>query len=213
MNPSVFSSRLCFSSRLSRFSFLGIALFLGIATLSTSAHASVLMNITESGGDVNVIGSGTLNLTALTLFANGSAGGGVLGNLAIVILGATPSIALNIDQYSGITGPASFGTGVTFIATSGTGDRFGIVGAAAAPPSLLVPAGYASGGALSGSILFTGQSFASLGLTPGTYTWNWGSGGTADSLTVQISTSAPEPGTLALLALGVVGGIALRRRK
>ena len=64
-----------------------------------------------------------------------------------------------------------------------------------------------------------GGSFASLGLTPGIYTWNWGSGANADSLTINIGTAippgaVPEPSTWAMLILGfgAVGG-ALRRRK
>jgi hypothetical protein len=204
MNPSVFSSRL------SRFSFLGVALFLGISTLPTSARASVLMTVTESGGNVNVIGSGTLNLTALSFISTASANIGINGSIAVLRVGPGGGLT---DRYSGFTGPTSFGTlGGFTTATSGTGDRFGVVGSLALI-RIEVPVGYASGGALSGSLLFTGQTFASLGLTPGTYTWNWGSGGTADSLTVQVGAAAPEPGTLALLALGVVGGIVARRRK
>ena len=74
-----------------------------------------------------------------------------------------------------------------------------------------------SGTLLSGSSTYVGQTFASLGLTPGTYLYSWGSGSTADSLTVQIGPAAiPEPGTwmmimLGFAALGVAGSRAARK--
>jgi hypothetical protein len=69
--------------------------------------------------------------------------------------------------------------------------------------AIIVPAGYASGTALSGSVTYVCQTFASLGLTPGTYTYTWGSGPTADSLAVKIGAAAvPEPGTWAMMILG-----------
>jgi hypothetical protein len=83
--------------------------------------------------------------------------------------------------------------------------------------AIIVPAGYASGTALSGSVTYVGQTFASLGLTPGTYTYTWGSDPTADSLAVKIGAAAvPERGTWAMMmlgfaALGLVGFGAARK--
>ena len=45
---------------------------------------------------------------------------------------------------------------------------------------------YGSGSALANHMTFASQSFASLGLTPGTYAWTWGSGAYADSVRVQV---------------------------
>jgi hypothetical protein len=57
---------------------------------------------------------------------------------------------------------------------------------------------------------------ASLGVTPGTYEWTWGSGVTADSFTLQIGAVAvPEPATLLVFALplGLIVLLAARYRR
>jgi MYXO-CTERM domain-containing protein len=57
-------------------------------------------------------------------------------------------------------------------------------------------------------------TIAGLGLTPGTYTYTWGTGGTANSLTINIS-GVPEPAslTMAATAAALIGGLAIRRRR
>jgi hypothetical protein len=77
---------------------------------------------------------------------------------------------------------------------------------------VVVPVGYVSGTVLSDSATWTGQSLASLGLTPGTYTYTWGSGIHADSATVQIGNTTPEPGTVPLLGAILALGLAARSR-
>jgi hypothetical protein len=49
-------------------------------------------------------------------------------------------------------------------------------------------------------------TIAGLGLTPGTYTYSWGSGVTADSLVVEINgtSPAPDPASLGLFFTGVL---------
>ncbi len=61
-----------------------------------------------------------------------------------------------------------------------------------------------------------GATFSSLGLTPGTYIWTWGSGADADSFTMNIGVSSvPEPASLMMLGTGSLAilGFARRRRR
>jgi hypothetical protein len=51
----------------------------------------------------------------------------------------------------------------------------------------LVPQGYVSGTVISGSTTYDTQTIVGMGLTPGVYTWSWGSGGNASSLVMTIN--------------------------
>jgi hypothetical protein len=68
---------------------------------------------------------------------------------------------------------------------------------------------------LSDSMTFNNATFASLGVTPGTYVWTWGTG--ADqNFTLQIgSVGVPVPGsgsTVSLLGCALLGLAGLRRK-
>jgi hypothetical protein len=61
---------------------------------------------------------------------------------------------------------------------------------------------------------FSGQTFASLGITPGYYVYDVTFGGPgAVTQTVALSAGVPEPGTLFLSSLGLVGGAAAAFRR
>jgi hypothetical protein len=68
----------------------------------------------------------------------------------------------------------------------------------------VVPRDYASGALLSDESVYANQSFASLGLNPAVYVYEWGSGATADSLTIVVG-DVPESSTWALMLLGFAG--------
>lgn len=182
----------------------------------TNAHAAYTITMTESGGNVVATGGGSLNIADLTLAGAGNALAFVQPNSAAVYVG--PSSLTASTSLSAVTGPSSVGTGATLVqADSGGGDIVGIDG-----NQVVVPTGYVSGNALSSNSSWTGTTFAGLGLTPGTYTWTWGSGPNADSFVLQIGpTPASTPQSIPTLsewamiimaALMAVGGVRYSKR-
>jgi hypothetical protein len=143
------------------------------------------ITITENGSDVIWEGSGSFDLTDLTFDSNQSVGAGYDATSAIWLVG--PTTATFADFYDGVTTfPSSFGSGNT-APNNGYGDIFGIL-----PSSnryLAVPSGYTSNTFISGSTTYTGQTISSMGLTPGTYTWSWGTGLTSSSINMIIGGS------------------------
>ncbi len=109
-------------------------------------------------------------------------------------------------------------TGSQTFGTLGQANATGMTGSAvrinfADPEFLGLPTGYVSDSTIAGSMSFNG-TLASLGLAPGTYTFNWGGGGPGRTVTLNvISTPVPEPATMAVMAIGsIIGGFGYRRR-
>jgi hypothetical protein len=61
---------------------------------------------------------------------------------------------------------------------------------------------------------FNNQTFATMGLTPGTYVWSWGTGLPNQNFTLIIGgAGVPDRGsTVSLLGFALLGLAALRRR-
>ena len=181
----------------------GIVMALGIE-IATSAKAAYVLRYEEVGTDVVAMGSGSLDLTDLSFV--GSSVGSCFGADGLFALACVGPHSIDTATYRGFLGPLSFGPGTsTFLNSSGSGDFTGIIGRTG---FLDLPGGYASLGPLLGEAIFANSDFQDVGLTPGTYVWNWGTGPHADTFTVQIG--APEPSTWALLlegfgALGLIG--------
>jgi len=164
------------------------------------------VTLEQVGSNVVATGSGAINLTGLT-FSNISGGGaGIVANLGDVIMTSGSS-----DLYRGFTGPTNFGSGGAFGTNTFSGDSVGI----SPDLGLLgVPLGYVSGAALSDSMTFNNETLASLGVTPGTYTWTWGAGLPNQNFTLIIGRAGvPDGGsTVSLLACALFGLAALRRK-
>jgi hypothetical protein len=161
-----------------------ILLLLAVA-VPNPGRAQVTITLLEVGDDVVGTGSGTLNLTALTLLDAS------FGHLGDIIEPSSALLAMGRDEtlrkYSGISGPQSWGLHITTPSIIGSGDPLVIAGID--PQFLYVPQTYVSGDPLSSSVTFRNTTLAGLGFVRGTYTYTWGIGPTASSLTV---TSVPE---------------------
>jgi hypothetical protein len=176
------------------------------------ADAAIIINVQQVGSDVVAMGGGSVDLTGLTLIQPFSAAAQIAADTAALLEGPTSATSFNI--YSHATGPGvPFGTGVQTFATLGSGDVFGVDGVGG--PIISLPSNYTSGTSLSATDTYSGKTIASLGLTPGTYNYTWGTGGSDHTLTVNIIAPVPEPASLAIWSLGALGcAIAgYRRRK
>ena len=152
---------------------------------------SLLITILESGSNVIISGSGSINTTSLTAFGNTVINGRVQPLNGYCQVGSGSSSGVDIYQFLSGTGPTSIGTGGFSFANTGSVAKLGIDGINRV---IWVPQGYTSGAALSSNSTYNAKSLASMGLTVGTYTWNWGSGDTADSLIIQVGSSeTPTP--------------------
>ncbi len=198
--------------------------FMSVIACAGPAKAAIIITATEVGGGIVISGSGTANLAGLTKFsANPSASTPVINpQFPLFQVGANALV----DVYQVLQGPDNFGPGVTSNAFSlgATGDLFGI-NTNFTNIFLTVPAGYVSGDPLNGTNISTMSTFASLGMTPGTYVWTWGTGANADSLTLRIgpgngpgpdpdpSVVMPEPSTLVLTGVCLICGLGVRLRQ
>ena len=109
------------------------------------------------------------------------------------------------DFYAGfIDNPNNllYGTGQPVVASFASGDNFALdsTGTYSASngttPTLILNDGYA-GESLSSFMRFDGATFASLGITPGTYSSGWNNG--ADTITLEFGEHAPVPEPLTIL--------------
>lgn len=188
---------------------------LGAAVLAIcgTAHAAYTVTISQVGPDVVASGSGSLNLTSFTYLGTSTYIASVTPIDSSILVG--PSTVEPIKGFVGaMTGPTTLGSGVNTLANSGSG---GIVGLQRLPNHLIVPDPYTSGTPLGTSTsTWNGRTIANLGLTPGTYTWSWGAGPTADTFTVVINAAPPPavaPASIPTLSewglIGISGLLAL----
>jgi hypothetical protein len=164
------------------------------------------VTLTQQGANVVATGSGTIDLTGLSFLSNGVVSAIITPDIGLIRTGPEPGPGSAISAYGGFTGPLSFGSGGETVANTGSGDFVGIE-ANASSKDVEVPVGYTSGDPLSDTATYDNATFATLGATPGTYVWTWGSGATADRFTLQIgAVPAPSIGRGLPLILAV-GGI------
>jgi hypothetical protein len=188
---------------------LGAAILIGLPP--RPAEANYIVTLEQVGANVVATGSGSIGLTGLSFTAAGFVSAGVAPSTGFISTG--PASSQSIDDYVGFSGPSNFGGGLGTLATSGSGDKVGIRGVAGIANGLWVPAGYVSGDPLSDTSTYDSATFASLGVTPGTYVWTWAGIPGEDSFTLVIG--VPEPAGILLLAppLGFVLLLGARRQR
>ena len=171
--------------RLSRSTLIALALLIGCGLSLSPAWAGYTVTLQQVGSNVVATGSGAIDLTGLTLRFPAVLVPFVYPSAASIITG--DSTRLGAEFMGTISGPANFGSGGLIYADSGTGDLAGV----SLSPSLdviFVPDGYTNDTFLSDSATYVNATFSSLGVTPGTYEWTWGTG-PDQNFTLQVATS------------------------
>ena len=183
------------------------------------AQAAYILTINPSLTGVTATGAGSIDYDGLALYQDDELGSALLeASGGAIIVG--PTTDTDDTFYMGIAGPSDFGPGEEFLADMGDGALVGLGTFDQTSGGVVaVPLGYVSGAALGTSTAtWSGASLASLGLTPGSYVWTWGSGAMADSFTLDITSgggipAAPEPGTWTMMLLGLAGLAFVRARR
>lgn len=188
--------------------FLRIAPFILLLTVSQpSTEASIVITATETGGDVVFDYTGSIDTTALAVdsVSQPSFSSGIDPSNGYVFFGTGGAYTWYL---AGST--ATFGTGAyTTASVSNTADTFAVASSAFALPS-----GYTgfnldnSVALLTGQMTFTGASFASLEITPGTYVWTDLSGGQTMTFT-----TVPEPNAMTLACIATIAAAIRRNRR
>ena len=161
------------------------ALALGaVSAPSAQAKFVAIFEETQAFGlpAVQEIGDGTIDLTDLGSPSSTSVSrASISPSNATTALGASKSSMTFFSDAVVITGPTSFGVGPGAFA-----NRINGAPVVVSPSFIGVPRGYVSGAPLRNTTSWIGATYDSLGMTPGVYTWSWGSGADADSITFKI---------------------------
>ena len=163
-----------------------------LTLLPNSAHADITALPVQSGANVVITYSGSVDLNGLT-YVGGESISGFINPTAVKFFSSDGTSG---DLYSfGLVPGTPFGTGGDSTPNSISGQNFGVHFVS---KLVYVPSGYVSGDPLSGSMTFTGATLASLGLfESGTYA------STATPNFRFIVTFGPPPEQLSAITTGL----------
>ena len=173
-------------------SIIGLIALLGV--LPESRAAAVIV-VVESEGDVvfTTQAGSSLDLTGMSLNGSASHSAEILPSSGFFRVGDLQPTQVYFPPAIPLV---PFGSGSLAFSTSGAGDVFGVELSGV----LLVPSTYNSGDPLDGSATYAGQTFASLGLTPGSYVSNLPN----DTITLNIVQTVSIPGLVSLLGAALL---------
>jgi hypothetical protein len=174
-----------------------IGLVFSVVLALPPAKAEFIISIQQDGANVVATGSGSIDTAGLTKASNTfRAADYDLVNAKFANYGAgVPGEPVTLfTQFSGLSGPLSFGAGDTTNASTSSGSSIILVGkvTGGGPGIVDLPEGYVAGSFFSNVNIFNNKTLDALGLTLGTYTYTFGNGADADSIVVQIGPVAPS---------------------
>lgn len=178
------------------------AVMISLLNVGQPAHAGYIVTLEQVGPNVVATGSGAIDLSGLSLIIRG-----VTVSMIVPVIGGIltgPTISTDADVYVRAVGPTNFGSGIRNFADSGSGDLVGIAGAAG---GVDVPHGYVSDTVLSDRSTYDNATFTSLGVTPGTYVWTWGTGANQNFTLKVGGARVPDAGSTFRLLLVAVSGV------
>jgi hypothetical protein len=180
------------------------SILIGSGLFASPARAAFTLTLLEEGTSVVATGMGKIDLTDLNFSSVAQFSAQIDPSAHSIVAGLGLG---EVNVLSGITGPTSFGSGSFHSASSGMGNLVGVNPDRTGTEGIVVPHFYVSESSLSDTATWNSASFTSLGVTPGTYTWTWGTGPDADSFTLQIGAVPAPPIGRGLPVLLAVGGL------
>ena len=185
-----------------------VALFSTIAPL----RAGIVINMVESGSNVVATISGSIGSLAGATLDQTSAPGlnftGLRADADALFGFSDGTFSSDYNNYFIPIFPSNFGPSSAYFAATSSSASANMF-FRESPAQMWIDQNYTLGTPVTGTLTWANKSFATLGVTEGSYLWSW----TGDSVTLNIGASpapVPEPGTWAAAAL-LAGGAAFAR--
>jgi MYXO-CTERM domain-containing protein len=187
---------------------LGAAMVIGAGLSASPARAGYIVTVQQAGNNVVATGSGILDFGSLTVIGTITAGASINPSHANIGTGSTGANGFATAAQGTGSGPTSFGSGQGFTTpNSSSGDFVGMSAGISGFLQLGVPLGYTPDSPLADSSVYDNATLSSLGATPGTYEWTWGTGPNQNFTLIipGVGAAVPEPSALSQLGVGLAG--------